>query len=289
MGTVREEFREEMKKELAYYTSFIHPVRTLYLERALRWKTRIKKLHPNPEDEFVNPEIGPNPEIVKKYQNIVIDCNKMGVKPRFGLLIVEKLSTGDFMILNGHHRWYAAKSLNAKKISIQIVNTVHENDILSRLKNLSSSMCVSFDLDEVLVCADGSGEVDVLRPPLNRLYPLAIRKDTGLMISELRRIGLDVWVYTGNYYDTEYIQKTLKAHKCKADGIINGMNLARGNQKVANAFRKKYRYIVHVDTERILWVNTETKEYDTLEIPQDGNWADHVTGMIRRKVDESKT
>jgi len=64
-GTKLQDFiAEEVGKVKDVYC----PVKAGMLRRILITKAPIEKLHPNPDDEFCMPAIGPNMEIVSKYQ-----------------------------------------------------------------------------------------------------------------------------------------------------------------------------------------------------------------------------
>ena len=273
MGYTSLSFKEEMLEELKYYNAFTKPVKTFFLVRSCIRRLPLSRLHPNPEDEFTNPEIGPNEEVVNEYTikfaKSLTDANPYHIPP----LIVERLSTGDYMILNGHHRWLAAKRLGWKKLPVMVVNMTLEKDILHKMKKSHHSMCVSFDLDEVLISKDGQDPIDKLPFPKNKLYPLPIRKDAGRLLSALRSLDFDVWVYTGSYLSSGKIQRTLMAHHGRADAIICGIRQPKNNQKLKNAFTQKYQTIVHIDTDRLLWVNTASREFEIIDLPKDATWA----------------
>ena len=86
-------------------------------ERLTTRKVDVNDLHANPLDEFSNPRIGPSDSAVARY---IKEINTTG-----GLsesIEVQKLSTGGYEIVNGHHRWLAAQKAGLKKVPIQIKN-----------------------------------------------------------------------------------------------------------------------------------------------------------------------
>ena len=86
-------------------------------ERLTTREADINDLHANPLDEFSNPRIGPSDSAVAKY---VEEINTTG-----GLstpIEVQKLSTGGYEIVNGHHRWLAAQKVGLETVPIQIKN-----------------------------------------------------------------------------------------------------------------------------------------------------------------------
>lgn len=281
MGMVTKEYQEYVLDDLENYTSLSKPKKATLIERLLVRKVPITKLHPNPEDEFSDPEIGPNNNIVGEYSGQIGRNNGYNKASKIDPIVVEKLATGGYMILNGHHRWMAAKKMNVKRIPIQIVNTTHEEDILAKMRKLNNKRFVSFDLDEVLICENEKYPVDKLPFPLNHMFPWPIRKDTGLLIRTLHDMGFDVWIYTGKYYTPNYVRMAFLAHRARIDGVITGMNLMNSNPDIKHLFREKYRTIVHIDSEELLWVNKDTKEYESFELPPDHTWAGQAAAGIR--------
>ena len=282
MGLLSKEYKEYVLDDLKNYTALTRPRKASFVERTLVTSVPIEKLHPNPEDEFSDPNIGPNNNIVGHYESHLARNDGFTRDSKVEPLVVEKLSTGGYMILNGHHRWLAAKKAGIKRVPVQIVNSTHEEDILSRLQKLNNSMFVSFDLDEVLICDSDQYPTETLPFPLRQIFPWPIRKDAGLLIRTLHELGFDVWVYTGNYYTPLYVRMTFLMHRATLDGVISGMNLQHSSPGIKKAFRKKYHTIVHIDNEQLLWVNTKTKEYDSFELPPDQTWAAQAAAGIKK-------
>lgn len=86
-------------------------------ERLTIKKANVIDLHANPLDEFSNPRIGPSESAVAKYMKEINTTGKLS-KP----IEVQKLSSGGYEIVNGHHRWLAAQKVALKKVPIQIKN-----------------------------------------------------------------------------------------------------------------------------------------------------------------------
>ncbi|MDO4803516.1 MAG: ParB N-terminal domain-containing protein [Lachnospiraceae bacterium] len=284
MAIITKEFQENVLDEMKDYSILTHTEKAPLYERLLVKKVPTSSLHPNPDDEFTNPEIGPNSDIVGGYEKEMVSYDKYSKTPHIEPIIVEKLSTGGYMILNGHHRWLAAKKLEMPYVPIRIVTPTHEQDIQARLAKLSSDTCVSIDLDEVLICDPNKFAVDKLPFPLDKMYIWPIRKDSRPLINTLRRMGCDVWIYTGNYYPPQFIKAALTAHRIKVDGIISGLDLANLSNDLRKAIRKKYSTTIHIDGERLLWVNAETKEFESFDLPADDTWARKAASKIQEII-----
>ncbi len=86
-------------------------------ERVFKRTANVNELHPNPLDEFSNPKIGPSDLAVSKYIRKINETGKIS-EP----IIVQKLSTGGYEIINGHHRWLAAIKRGLENVPIKIKN-----------------------------------------------------------------------------------------------------------------------------------------------------------------------
>lgn len=85
-------------------------------ERLTTKKTDVNNLHANPLDEFSNPKIGPSESAVAKYMK---EINTTGTLSN--PIEVQKLASGGYEIVNGHHRWLAAIKVGLDKVPIKIM------------------------------------------------------------------------------------------------------------------------------------------------------------------------
>ena len=112
------------------------------------------KLHPNPDDEFCNPKIGPNYQIISGYEQKIRSSLPYDIPPFDEPLIVQKITPGGYMLLNGHHRWAAARSCDMDPVPIKIVNLTSESDVQQMLSESDRTKRVTFDLDEVVFSSE---------------------------------------------------------------------------------------------------------------------------------------
>ena len=282
MSANTDEYRRLVLDDIKNFEGLWRPVRASLLERLLVRKTDPEKLHPNPGDEFSMPEIGPNYEIVGRYVSSFVYALKKGIEPMEDPLEVQKVSTGGYMILNGHHRWMAARRLSLEEVPVHIVNLTSEESILKQLDKSGKKMCVSFDLDEVLLTDGGRCPAEKnLCFPFSRIYRSTLRKHAALLIKELRKAGFDVWVYTGKYYSEEYIRLLFLLYGTRTDGIINGLSKNRSSG-MKQAFSHKYAVSLHIDNDSIICVDTKTKEYQIHELASDGaSWASEAMKVLK--------
>lgn len=276
-----EEYNRLVLDEVKSYEALAKPVKTCLLMRLIIKKTDIDNLHPNPKDEFSDPAIGPNYEIVSRYADDIRKSIGRSFEPFENPLEVVKMSTGGYMILNGHHRWYAAIRMGLPTMPIHITNIATNEEIIETVKRSERKKAVSFDLDEVLL-TDG---VRVPRDrrffwPLSKVFPETLRLRTTSLIRELHREGYDVWVYTGSYRTAGYIRELFFLHGTKVDGVVNGMK--HSDVSLQEVFRAKYETILHIDNESVTRVCPGTKEYEVLELHADGHtWASEAMKAVK--------
>ena len=114
-------FQEYLAEEIKKYGGVMIPVKAGLMERLLVKEAEIKKLHPNPDDEFCMPGIGPNDRIISdymaRYQRYGSMKNPDAIEE--DPLIVEKVHPDGYIILNGHHRWAAFWRLGVKGRALQ--------------------------------------------------------------------------------------------------------------------------------------------------------------------------
>lgn len=286
MEIVNEEFQELVLDEVKTYATLNHPVRASLPERLLVRRVRVSRLHPNPQDEFSLVSVGPNYGIVSDYVRMFTE-ELRGKAPRDSLfddpLMVEKMSVGGYMILNGHHRWLAAKRLHIKKLAVRILNVSSVEEIISTVNKASRNLCASFDLDEILL-TDGSEipEHKQLPFPFQKMYPKTLRRNVPALIQELHRMGFDVWVYSGEYFSEAYIRRLFRLYGVKVDGVIVGMGRSSKHKPIREAFAQKYRCILHADNQGAVLVKTSTREYESFDIDSvHEDWASEVIQRLR--------
>ena len=141
---------EYMEREREKYAGVLVPVRALMLERMLVKSVRTDRLHPNPDDEFCFPDVGPNYGIINDYERKFRQHRSMQTGPYPDYLIVQKVRPDGYMLLNGHHRWAAAMRVGFPRVPVKITNITQETDIRRMLQLSAHDRRVTLDLDEVI-------------------------------------------------------------------------------------------------------------------------------------------
>ena len=215
----RSEFKAFLKDEITKTKGRYYPVKAGLLRRLLVRKVACRKMHPNPYDEFCQPGIGPNYEIIADYEEDY--RNFKNNVPIFSYhqksvtvpIVIEKARPDGYVILNGHHRWAAALCAGKRKLNARIVNLTSENDIKRMLDKAASDRRVSLDLDEVVFAQDSDSAERALPFPFRRFYKERLRAGVPALFHFFSRQGYDIWAYTSKYCSPDYIQSYFRHYR----------------------------------------------------------------------------
>ena len=279
-------YREFVLDDLEKSAGLSHPCRAGFLERLLVHHTFTKKLHPNPDDEFCDPKVGPNYGIVRRYISAMSHSGASNVSREPEPLFVEKMVPNGYRILNGHHRYLAACIQKKKTLPIRIVNVTHVDDIRHVLEHATHPVCISFDLDEVLLCTNGQTKPESrLLYPRSLLFRGRIREGASALIRELRRSGCEIWVYTSGYTSDRMIRLLLGAYRIKVEGVVNGMKKKRSS-RLAEDFKRTYRLSLHIDSTDVLCVDTADGGFEQVDLKRgDALWASEAASAAKSLIE----
>ena len=291
MATAKTEFQTFLTEEIKKVRGVYYPVKAGFLRRVLVKRAPFTSLHPNPNDEFCFPEIGPNYEIISNYEHefrqLEVDkgaaffVKKGADEP----VIVEKTRPDGYMLLNGHHRWAAARRVGVPKMKIKIVDLTQEKDIRKMLEKSRSDKRVTLDLDEVILRPEGDACLEKALPfPMSRIYKERIRMGTPALFHFLKTKGYDIWVYTAQYYSLEYLKHYFKYYRVDVTGIVTGAGRKgekESDGKVEKMLEKKYSTTLHIENDHVLQITKGTKEYEDRQLSGNpSTWASEVMDAI---------
>ncbi len=269
------------------------PVRAGFLERALVRTVSINKLHPNPNDEFSMPEIGPNEEIVSQYSKDFRIIRDDQVTARFmrssvqNPLEVQKISPDGYMILNGHHRWAGAVRAGIPKMRIRILNLTQEKDIRKMLEHSNHEMRITLDMDEIVFSAEKDGKTEKPLPFfIRRFYPEKLRVGIPSLFSFCAASGYDIWLYSSGYKSLDYIRELLKLYHTQVTGIITGTARkapkdTATSEAMEKLFAAKYVRTVHADNDLLLCIDSRTKDFKEYPLSGKGVWSAEVMEAMK--------
>ena len=183
MSVSKTEFQEFLDGELDKLKGVYYPVRAGMLRRAVIRRLSPKKLHPNPDDEFCDPAVGPSYEIISRYVKEYSRNNQFSHKEDYmetdinDPLYVERIRPDGYMILNGHHRWAAALKLGLSSLPVRIVDLTQEMDVKKMLENAKHNKRVSLDLDEIVFTDREDEAAEKPLPfPVSHIYRERVRR-----------------------------------------------------------------------------------------------------------------
>lgn len=258
-------------------------------------KMACTKLHPNPDDEFCFPEIGPNYSIItgyeKDYRSVGDDLALAGFKES-GIrepLYIEKIHPEGYMILNGHHRWAAALRTGIRKVPVRIVDLTQEKDIRRMLESSGFDRRVTLDLDEVVFHSPEDSCIEKPLPfPLNRIYKERIRLGIPALFHMLHSKGYDIWIYTARYYSLDYLKYYFKHYRVPITGIVTGTarKAPAGTdtmKELEKLMEKKYSETIHIDNEMALYTSKGSQEFEEYRLSgSPATWSREVTDILDR-------
>ena len=265
------------------------PVKASLAERLTTRHLSMEKLHPNPDDEFAFPDIGPNYQIISKYVEDIMTAYRMKLEPfDDDPIIVEKLRPEGYLILNGHHRWAAAMRCQIKRVPIKIINCATESDIKTILEKSQHDKRVAIDLDEVIFRDPDYKylEKKAFNFPMSLRFKQRIRLGIPALFYYLVKHGYDIWVYAADFYSIDDIQKFFKAYSVHVDGIITGVGKLEqyhsdSEKRMRELINNKYQMTLHIDNETILETHNNTKEFEEHAIvSSEEDWSKTAIAII---------
>ena len=289
------QFEAFLAEEVSKIKGISYPVKAGFFRQLFIKKAPCSKLHPNPNDEFCFPEIGPNYEIMSRYAD---DYRRFGSNPidaRFHEspirepIEVEKIYPDGYMILNGHHRWGGAIRAGIDILPIRIVDLTQKKDIQEMLRNSGSTRRVSLDLDEtVFRPADDPCLEKPLRFPLNRIYKERLRLGIPALFHMLNESSYDIWIYTARYYSVNYLKYYLKHYHVHVTGIVTG-TARKGpagtdtRKALETMLESRYESTVHIDKDEVIRTFTTPRPFE--EFPLSGapeTWSREVMDVFEK-------
>ena len=280
------QFEQFIADEIEKNRGRLVPVKASLAERMFVRKAHWKDLHPNPDDEFCFPSIGPNYGIISNYERMIQESRRASKAIRRDSITVEKVLPEGYMILNGHHRWGAAVKMNYSPLPISIVNLTHETDVERMVARSRHDKRVTLDLDELVFCSDSEEAEPPLSFPFNRWYKMRIRRGIPALLHYLSKLDYDVWAYSSSYYSYEYIRAYFRHYSVRFDGIITGMArkgkvYEAANTRMSKLLYNQYGETLHIGRDMILRTGKNVTPYEVYRVEAgDDTWVQTVMNIV---------
>ncbi len=284
MAESRTQLWDFIEKETQKYKGVALPLKASKVEQTLVTKVPCNMLHPNLDDEFCIKEIGPNYGIINKYENQL----RLRLEQEMPLfdepIIVEKMYPHGYMILNGHHRWAAARSLGIKNIPVKVTSLTHEGDIRKMLNESNCEKRVTFDLDEV-VFSNKDNLFEDKPHTIFKHYNEQVRLGIPALFHFFHEHSYDVWVFSSEYYSMDYIKELFKKYASNINGIVTGTKRKSSfdnNKNFEQMISQKYNETINVDNESIIRITKGLKDFDQFLISDNGRgWSGEVMNIVK--------
>ena len=286
MAESRTQLLEYIADEIKNLKGIYVPIKASPLEVAMVRKISPFKLHPNPDDEFCNPKIGPNYQIISGYEQKIRSSLPSDIPPFDEPLIVQKITPGGYMLLNGHHRWAAARSCDMDPVPIKIVNLTSESDVQQMLSESDRTKRVTFDLDEVVFSSEEGYYEIIPQSLLGKKVKEQIRLGIPALFRFFNSKGYDVWVFSSEYYSIDHIRTLFSRYSVRVDGIVTGTGkktagAAAEKKSIEQLFAQKYKETINVDSESVVRIIKDEKDFDHSEISERGQgWSGAVMDIV---------
>lgn len=284
------EFAAFLKEQLESQKDIYVPVNSSFLYKLFHGSAKTLDLHPNPEDEFCFPSVGPSYRIIGEYEAKFVEMMQSGGNPNIEPLTVLKAHPNGYILVNGHHRWAAALKVGAKKVPIKIINVMLEKDIRKVLENSVHDKRVTLDLDEVVFRSEGDSLVE--KTPMltfGKLNMKRVRLGIPALFRYLKSNGYDIWVYTAENYSIDDLEKFFKKYAVYVDGIMTGFKNKKSYESEASKAMKelianKYKETIHIDNDMLLITRSKAGDFEEFELnPDDANWSKDIIAIIDKK------
>lgn len=298
MIAIKTEFSEFVANDIKKYEGVRIPLKTSFFKRIFKRWTKCSNLHPNPDDEFCFPNIGPSYSIISDYEKRMKYEMQHGGSPwdiTDERLMVEKMYPDGYTIINGHHRWAAARRLGIKRVPIKILNLIHEEDIIDIIERSKNSKRVAIDLDDLIFVNETESPAEKKLPYLSyiRYNKRRIRLGFPALCRFLQSHGYDVWVFTAEYCSVDQIEGLLKRYHTIPDGIITASGriektVEDKKERIRDMMKKKYVRTITLYNDLMIVVNSQTGDSDQIPLEGPANeWSINVEKAVKR-LEESE-
>ena len=278
MAAIKTEFSEFVASDIKKYEGVRIPLKTSLFMRIFKRWTKCRNLHPNPDDEFCLPNVGPSYSIISDYEKRMKYAMERGDGPwdiTDERIMVERMYPEGYMIINGHHRWAAALRLGIKRVPIKILNLTHDDDIINIIERSENNKRAAIDLDDLIFVNEAEYPAEKKLPYLAdlRYNKKRIRLGFPALCRFLQSRGYDVWVFTSEFCSVDHIERLLKRYHITPDGIITAsgrIEKTEENKKkrIREMMNKKYIRTITLYNDLMIVVNSQTGDSD--QIPLEG-------------------
>ena len=289
----RTRFELFLDEELSRLRGIWYPVRAGFFRQAFINSVSLGRLHPNPNDEFCSPDIGPNYEIMSRYQEAYRSVRDDPVNLQFldspvrEPLEIQRIHPDGYMILNGHHRWGAAIQAGMPRLPVRIIDLTQEKDVRKMLNAAGFDRRVTLDLDEVVLRPESDPCLEKpLAFPLDRIYRERLRLGIPSLFHMMNSSGYDIWVYSARYCSLNYLRYYFRHYRIHVTGIVTGLSRKGPSgtdtrKELEKRIASRYKSTVHISENTVLCTCTGSRDFQEFRLSgSPETWSREVTDVF---------
>lgn len=144
-------------------------------------------------------------------------------------------------------------------------------------------MRISFDIDDTIVCGDGTPCEHFTPWWARSWYPERMREGTRDLLRELRRRGHELWIYTSSFRSPVYLWTWFRVTGIPVWGVVNGDRHERvvrpllGHSSLPSKYPRAFGIDLHIDDSEGVALEGQEHGFRVLVIaPTDPEWAARV-------------
>ena len=276
------EFEVWLQNEIESQKGLYVPVKASLFERLMVTNLPCQSIHPNPDDEFCFPEVGPSYRIISEYENEFRQNIQNGYPAVKEPLMVGKVHPSGYMLINGHHRWAAAMKAGLKKVPVKVINMTTDDDIRRMIENSQHDKRITLDLEEVVLRDASDPYIEKVPGLRGSGKNHRMRLGIPALLHHFNTHGYDIWVYSANYYSIDDVQRYFRRYSVNVDGIITGtskkkVSESEAEKNMARLIANKYSQTVHIDNDMVLVTHSQSKDFEEYPIEVTGaDWSKEI-------------
>ena len=146
-------------------------------------------------------------------------------------------------------------------------------------------MNISFDLDSTLIPNGKEFETEN-RNGIAKLFGIEeMRKGTRELISDLKKQGHNIHIYTTSFRTKGKIRRTLKYYGIKVERIVNqteNQRILKARNINSSKYPTAFNFDLHIDDSKGVGIEAERFNFKVIIVePTDKNWAEKILNEIK--------
>lgn len=148
---------------------------------------------------------------------------------------------------------------------------------------------VAFDLDDTLITPNQEFDSEQFpAPALVRILGFEpLRLHTRWLFKQLKRQGIETWVYTSSFRNTWYIRRLFWLYGIRLDGIVNGLihkKRMKNLPKILSKYPPAFGIDLLIDDSLGVWQEGQQNNFEVMQIlPTNNNWHLNINSALSKR------